>query len=187
MSGIFSAGTFSMPGIAHATISTINLAQPAPKNLLTGQVLPDFEIDDGFEQAGEGFHAIYVDRAGNVLGTFVNIPNAQIKVYSSGHILVSEQDYTVETTYYSDGKIRLIGRTRFRYFRDGRIREIDDINFRYLNNGRLRAIEDIDFNYFSNGRLKKIEDIRFRYDSDNLLETISAAQTRTGIRIIVVD
>ena len=176
-----------MPGMATSAISTVDSAQPSPKELLLSQALPDFEAEDGFELMGEGFHAIYVDRAGNVLGTFVTIPNAQIKVYASGQIAIAEQNYTVETTYYSNGQIREIGRTRFRYFGNGRIREIDDVDFRYLSNGRLRAIENIDFDYFSNGRLRKIEEVRFRYGSDNLLETISADRTRNGIHIVVVD
>ena len=187
MLGMLNAGVFSMPGMANSAISAIDPAQPSPETLLLSQALPDFEEEDGFEQMGEGFHAIYVDRAGNVLGTFVNIPNAQIKVYANGQVVVSEQNYTVETTYYSNGRIREIGRTRFRYFGNGRIREIDDIDFRYFSSGRLRAIENIDFDYFSSGRLKKIEEVRFRYDSNNLLETISADRTRSGIRIVVVE
>lgn len=187
MLGMLNAGVFSTPVRANAAISTIDPAQSSPENLLLSQVLPDFEEEDGFEEAGEGFHAIYIDRAGNVLGTFVNIPNARIKVYANGYIVVDAQDYTVEMTHYSNGKIREIGRTRFRYFGNGRIREIDDIDFRYFSNGRLSAIESVDFDYFSSGRLKKIEEVRFRYDSNHLLETISADRTRSGIRIVVVD
>ena len=185
MLGMLNASVFSMPGLANSAISTTAPGSPSPGNLLLA--LPDFEDEDGFEQMDEDFHSIYVDRAGNVLGTFVNIPHAQIKVYADGQIAVSEQNYTVETTYYSDDQIRTIGRTRFRYFRNGRIREIDDIDFRYSSSGRLRAIGNVDFSYFSSGRLRKIEDVRFRYDSDNILETISADQTRNGIRIVVVD
>lgn len=176
-----------MPVKANLAMSAIDPTQPNPENLLLSQALPDFEAEDGFEQMGAGFHAIYVDRVGNVLGTFVNIPNAQIKVYANGQVVVSEQNYTVETTYYSNGQIREIGRTRFRYFGNGRIREIDDIDFRYFSSGRLRAIENVDFDYFSSGRLRKIEEVRFQYDSDDLLETISADRTRSGIRIVVID
>lgn len=187
MLGMLGAGIFSIPGIANSAISAIDPAQPSSKGLLISQALPDFEEDDEFEQAGEGFHAIYVDRAGNVLGTFINIPNAQIKVYANGQIEVSEQNYTVETTYFSDGKVRAIGRTDFRYFRNGRIREIDDIDFRYFRSGRLREIENTDFDYLRSGRLQQIEDVHFRYDFNNLLETISADRTRSDIRIVVVD
>lgn len=187
MLGMLNAGVFSMPSRANSAISALDPAQPNPEGLLLSQALPDFEAEDGFEQMGEGFHAIYIDRTGNVLGTFVNIPNAQIKVYANGQIAVAEQNYTVETTYYSNGQIRAIGQTRFRYFGNGRIREIDDIDFHYLSSGRLSAIENIEFDYFSSGRLRKIEEVRFRYDSDDLLETISADLTRNGIRIIVVD
>lgn len=186
MLGLLNAGVFS-PTMAHSAMSTMDPVSPSAESLQLSQALPDFEDEDGFEEMGEGFHAIYVDRAGNVLGTFVNIPNAQIKVYANGEIVVAEQNYTVETTYYSDGKIRAIGRTRFRYFRSGRIREIYDIDFRYFRNGRLREIDNTDFGYLRSGRLRNIEDVRFRYDSDNLLETISDDQTRSGIRIVVVD
>jgi len=187
MSGVLTIGTVTTPVMAYVAMSSVDIAQPEPKPLLLGQALPDFEPDDGFEQTGEGFHAIYVDRRGNVLGTFVNLPNAQIKVYADGRIVVIEQDYTVETQYYSDGQIRTLGRTDFRYYRNERIRSIDDIDFRYFRSGRLRSIGSTDFDYSSSGQLQQIEDVRFRYDRDDLLETISAAETRRGIRIVVVD
>ena len=151
------------------------------------QPLLDFDEDDEFEAAGEGFHALYVDIFGNVLGTFVNIPGAKIRVYASGQIAIAEQDYTQEIQYYSNGRIRSIGETRFRYSQSGRIREIDDTEFQYSSNGRLRAIGDVDFNYSSSGRLRAIEDVNFDYRSNGQLDTISADQTRNGIRIVIVD
>ncbi|MGD1856829.1 MAG: hypothetical protein ACFB2W_21555 [Leptolyngbyaceae cyanobacterium] len=186
-SGLLNVGIFSMSDMLNATLSDVVSAQPSQKSLLLSQGLPDFDEDDEFEQAGEGIHAVYVDRAGNVLGTFVNIPNAQIKVYASGQIEITKQTYTVETNYGSDGQIRTIGRTRFRYFNNGRIREIDDIDFRYFNSGRLKRIANIDFSYFSSGRLRRIEQVRFRYSANDRLETISAAQTNSGIRIVIVN
>lgn len=187
MSGLLCVGIASTPDRALAGTSAIAPAPPSQPGRLLGQALADFEEDNEFEQLGEGFHAIYVDRAGHVLGTFVNIPHAKIKVYASGQIEVVEHDYTVETEFNSDGQIRAIGSTNFSYFNNGRIREINDINFRYFSSGQLREIETTDFDYSSSGRLRKIENVRFNYDSLGLLETISATQTLNGIRIVVVD
>ncbi len=151
------------------------------------QPLPNFDEDDEFEQAGEGFHAIYVDRLGRVLGTFVNVPGAQLQVYVAGEVAISERDYTAAVDYRSDGRIRSIGDTRLSYFRNGRLRAVAGIDFNYFQSGRFRSIDTVDFAYFSSGRLKEIEGVDFDYDSDGVLETISDRETPNGIRIIVVN
>ena len=149
--------------------------------------LMDFEEDDALNQVAEGFNAIYIDNLGNVLGTFVNIPGAKIKVYASGQIEIEERDYTTEAEYRSDGRVRQIGDVEFSYFRNGRIRSIDTIDFSYSRNGRLRNIGDLTIRYFSNGRLKEIDTVEFEYESSGLLRTISDTQTDAGILIVVVN
>ncbi|MEL6402682.1 MAG: hypothetical protein AAFR26_26960 [Cyanobacteria bacterium J06626_4] len=174
----------SEPNIADAS-ATVLASRYQSQGI--NQPLPDFDEDDEFEQAGEGFHAIYVDRLGRVLGTFVNVPGAQLQVYAGGEVAISEQDYTAAVDYRSDGRIRSIGDTRLSYFRSGRLRAVIGIDFNYFQSGRFRSIGTVDFAYFSSGRLKEIEGIDFDYDSDGVLETISDRETRNGIRIVVVN
>ena len=149
--------------------------------------LVDFDDDDGLDDEGEGFHAIYVDREGNVLGTFVNVPGAKIKVYANGQIELESRDYTTEVDYNSNGRIRTIGGARLRYFSNSRIRTIDGIDFRYSRNGLLERIGSTEIDYSSRGRLRRIEDVGFDYDRNNILESIDDNETRDGIRIIVVN
>lgn len=152
----------------------------------------DFEEDDALDQSGRGINAIYVDNRGNVLGTFVNIPGAKIKVFASGEIEIEERDYTTEIDYYSDGRdgrIREIGNVRFRYYSNDRIREIGNIDFTYRRNGQLERIDALRFRYFANGRIKEIDNVRFDYESasSDLIETISSSYTQGGIRIVIVN
>ena len=149
----------------------------------------DFEEDDALDQSGRGINAIYVDNQGNVLGTFVNIPGAKIKVFASGEIEIEERDYTTEIDYHRDGRIREIGNARFRYYSNDRIREIGNIDFTYRRNGQLKRIDNLRFRYFVNGRIKEIDNVRFDYESasSNLIETISSPFTRGGIRIVIVN
>ncbi|MEM7794797.1 MAG: hypothetical protein AAF579_10125 [Cyanobacteria bacterium P01_C01_bin.118] len=156
-------------------------AQPSSQNLV------NFNDEDSLDDVDEGFNAVYVDREGNLLGTFVNVPGAKIKVYSDGQIELDSRDYTTEINYASDGDIRSIGRERLSYSSSGRIRRIGDTNFRYTSRGALRSIGDTTIDYSSRGRLQKIEDVSFDYDRDGMIESIEARETRDGIRIIVVN
>ena len=151
------------------------------------QISVNFDEEDGLDDEGPGFHAIYLDREGNVLGTFVNVPGAKIKVYADGQIELESRDYTTEIDYYSDGDIRSIGNVRFRYSSGGRIRKIGDTDFRYSRRGLLQRIGDTELDYSSRGRLQKIEDVSLDYDRDGVIESIEARETRDGIRIIVVN
>jgi len=187
VSGLLNIALFSLTARGLASTSAIAPTYPSHQDQQVSQALPDFEVDDDLETAGEGVQAIYVDQVGNVLGTFVNIPGARIKVYANGEIAIDEQDYTQEIRYFSNGRIRTIGNAEFGYFSTGRIREIDGIAFSYFSSGRPRAVGNIDFEYFSSGRLAAIDNVRFEYDSTGQLETISAAQTSSGIRIVVID
>ncbi|MBD0337009.1 MAG: hypothetical protein ICV62_16090 [Cyanobacteria bacterium Co-bin13] len=151
----------------------------------------NFDEDAGLEQPEDIttalFQAIYINRAGEVLGTFVSVPGARIKVYASGQIEIEARDYTTEVTYYNNGCPRTIGNSRLNYFSGGRIRSIDRINFTYYGNGRLRTLGGLRFNYFNSGRLQDISNVALEYDSDGMLKRISASQTNSGIRVIVVD
>lgn len=150
-------------------------------------MLLDFDEEDGLNQEEDGFNAIYVDREGNVLGTFVNVQGAKLKVYADGRIELESRDYTTEVDYDANGKIRSIGNVRLRYFNSDRIRSIGDVDFRYSRNGHLDRIGNTEFDYSSRGRLRRIEDVRFDYDRDDILESIDDNETRDGIRIIVVN
>lgn len=151
------------------------------------QILVDFDEEDGLDNEGPGFHAIYVDREGNVLGTFVNVPGAKIRVYADGQIELESRDYTTEIDYYSNGNIRSIGDTRFRYSTNGRLRSIGDIDFRYSRRGLFQRVGNTELDYSSRGRLQKIEDVSFDYDRNGVIESIEARETQDGIRIIVVN
>ena len=151
------------------------------------QILVDFEEEDGLDDEGLGFHAIYVDREGNVLGTFVNVPGAKIKVYADGQIELESRDYTTEIDYYYDGDIRSIGNARFRYSSNGRIRTIGDTDFRYSRRGLFERVGNTELDYSSRGRLQKIEDVSFDYDRNGVIESIEARETQDGISIIVVN
>lgn len=172
----------SLTGTATATDTDTDASDQT-----SSELLPDFEADDGLESEEEGFDTIYVDREGNLLGTFVNVPGAKIKVYASGQIEFEARDYTTEVDYDSNGRIRAIGRTRLSYYPSGRIRSIANIDFRYSKSGRVRSIGDTDFDYARSGRISEIEDVEFEYDRDGILESIDASQTRDGIRIVVVN
>ena len=184
---------FSLSFVLLLTTLGLFLATPtanadSPKQTQTStETSVDFDDDDGLDDEGDGFHAIYVDREGNVLGTFVNVPGAQIKVYANGRIDLESRDYTTEVDYNSNGRIRTIGGARLRYFNNNRIRTIDGIDFRYSRNGRLERIGSTEIDYSSRGRLRRIEDVGFDYDRNNILESIDDNETRDGIRIIVVN
>lgn len=147
----------------------------------------DFDEEDDLETTEEGFQAIYVNQRGGVLGTFVTVPGARIKVYASGQIEIDKRDYTTEITYYNDGRIRTLGNAQFTYYTDGRIRTIDNTRFRYFGTGRLQSIDNIDFRYYNSGRLQSIDDVSFDYEPIGEIRSISSAETRRGIRIVVVD
>ncbi|MBT9316229.1 hypothetical protein [Leptothoe spongobia] len=152
------------------------------------EFLVDFEEEDGLDHEKAGFNAVYIDREGNVLGTFVNVPGAKIKVYSDGRIELESRDYTTEVDYNSNGEIRSIGDARLRYFSgSNRVRAIDDIDFRYRRNGLVERIGNTEFDYSSRGRLRRIEDVRLNYDRNDILESIDDNKTQDGIRIIVVN
>jgi hypothetical protein len=149
-----------------------------------------FEVeDDTLRPSEEGFQAIYVDSVGNTLGTFVTVPGARLKVYASGVVEIDQRDYTAEITYFDDGRLRRLGNTRFTYYSSGRIRTIDRIRFSYFaSSGRLQRIDNVDFSYFaSSGRLQRIDNVSFDYERSGVIRRISANQTHSGIRIVVVN
>ncbi|MBD2259468.1 hypothetical protein [Pseudanabaena sp. FACHB-2040] len=184
-------GSHSRVGSALQQLSTNALAQTSQRDQNSPPARQDFDEDAGLEQPEDIrtalFQAVYVNRAGDVLGTFVNVPGAKIKVYASGQIEFEARDYTTEVTYYDNGRPRVIGNSRLTYYNDGSIRSIGGINFSYYNNSRLRNLGSLRFVYFNSGRLQNIDNVSFEYDSDGVLKRISASQTSSGIRVIVVD
>ncbi|MEM6256476.1 MAG: hypothetical protein AAF821_26505 [Cyanobacteria bacterium P01_D01_bin.156] len=175
-------------------LATVGITATVPANAETlkstqksTQSLVDFNEEDGLDEEAIGFHSIYVDREGNVLGTFVNVPGAKIKVYADGQTELESRDYTTEIDYYSDGGIRSIGNARFRYSRNGRIQTIGGTDFRYNRRGLFQRVGDIEIDYSSRGRLQKIEDVSFDYDRSGMIESIESRETRNGIRIVVVN
>lgn len=184
---------FSLSLVLLLTASGLFLTAPAAHANLSKQVqdraelLVDFDDEDGLTNAEEGVNAIYVDTEGNVLGTFVNIPGAKIKVYADGRIELEDRDYTTELDYYSNGRIRSIGDDRFRYANSGRIRSIGTTDFRYTRSGVFRRVGNTELDYSARGRLQKIENVDFDYDRDGTIETIEDRETQDGIRIIVVN
>ncbi|PSN15338.1 hypothetical protein C7293_07550 [filamentous cyanobacterium CCT1] len=101
--------------------------------------------DDALELGEEGFQAIYIDALGNVLGTFVTVPGARLKVFANGQLTIDQRDFTTEITYFSNGRIRTLGDARFEYFSGGQISSINGIRFSYFTNGRLASIGDVRF------------------------------------------
>ncbi|MEA5451682.1 hypothetical protein VB780_24110 [Leptolyngbya sp. CCNP1308] len=147
----------------------------------------DFEFqEEDLALAAEGFQTIYVDALGNVLGTFVTVPGARLKVYANGQIAIDRRDFTTEVTTFSDGRIRAVGEARFEYFSNGRVSNINGIRFSYFNSGRLQSIGDVRFSYFSRGQLQSIDDVFFDYERSGVIRSISQIQTSDGIRIVVV-
>lgn len=147
----------------------------------------DFEFQENeLELATEGFQTIYVDALGNVLGTFVTVPGARLKVYANGQLAIDRRDFTTEVTTFNNGRISAIGAARFEYFSNGRISSINGIRFSYFTSGRLQSIDDIRFSYFSRGQLQSIDDVSFDYERSGVLRSISQTQTSDGIRIVVV-
>lgn len=173
-------------GASDTSFSLAAVADASKRFQVSGSQV-DFEEDDALDQADEGFNAVYIDNLGNVLGTFVNIPGAKVKVYADGRIELEERDYTTEVDYRGDGRVMRIGDVTFSYFRNGRIRTIDDIDFSYSRNGRLRGIGDLEIRYFASGRLKEIDTVDFEYEPSGILRTISETQTDDGILIVVVN
>lgn len=149
--------------------------------------LMDFEEDDALEPMDNGFNAIYVDNQGSVLGTFVYIPGAKLKVYASGQMVIEERDYTTRAEYYNNGRLREIGGVEFRYFNGGRIRSIGNVDFRYSNRGELTDVDNVHIKYANSGRVREIDGVRFEYERFGVIETISSVQTESGIRIVVVN
>jgi hypothetical protein len=135
----------------------------------------------------EGFQAIYIDLFGNVLGTFVTVPGARLKVYANGDVEIDQRDFTTEVTYFGNGRIRTVGNARFEYFNNGRIRRLHDINFSYFTNGHPQAIGNLRFTYFSQGRLHRIGNVAVDYERNGEIRRISQPQTSQGVRIIVVN
>lgn len=167
-----------LPGLGSDSAAYANQSYPTQA---------DFEFqDDDLELDEEGFQTIYVDDLGNVLGTFVTVPGARLKVYANGQIAIDRRDFTTEVTTFSNGRISAIGEARFEYFSSGRISSINGIRFSYFNSGRLQSIDDIRFSYFSRGQLQSIDDVFFDYDRSGMIRSISQTQTSDGIRIIVV-
>ncbi len=145
----------------------------------------EFQEED-LELAAEGFQTIYVDALGNVLGTFVTVPGARLKVYANGQVAIDRRDFTTEVTTFNNGRISAVGEARFEYFSTGRISSINGIRFSYFNSGRLQSIDDVRFSYFSQGQLQSIGDVSFNYERSGALRSISQNRTSDGIRIIVV-
>ena len=175
------------------TITGLALSTPAYAHLpkqtsVPVRTLPDFDDDDGLDEHEEyGIHTLYVDNAGNLLGTFVNVPGAKVKVYADGRVELQLRNYTREVDYYPNGNIRSIGDIRFRYYSNSRIRKIGGIHFRYNSRGVLRRIGRTNIDYGSRGRLEAIEYVDFDYDNNGMLESIEASHTRYGTRIVVVN
>ncbi|MBD2259467.1 hypothetical protein [Pseudanabaena sp. FACHB-2040] len=178
-------------GSALQQLSANALAQTSQRYQSSPTAQQDFDEDAGLEQPENIrtalFQAVYINRAGNLLGTFVNVPGGKIKVYASGQIEIEARDYTTEVTYYNNGRLRTVGNSRLTYFNDGRIRSIGRISFSYYGNGRLRTLGGLRFDYFNNGRLRDIDNVFFEYSSDGVIKRISTSQTNSGIRVIVVD
>jgi hypothetical protein len=80
-----------------------------------------------------GSTPLFVDNRGNVLGTFVYVLGAKIKVLASGAIAIDEQDYTYKVKYDNKGRVHSIGDADFSYFNNGQIRSINGIVFTYFN------------------------------------------------------
>ncbi|EKU98073.1 hypothetical protein Lepto7375DRAFT_7333 [Leptolyngbya sp. PCC 7375] len=53
-----------------------------------------------------GSQPLDVDNAGNLLGTFVNVPGAKFKVYADGRVELQLRNYTTEVDHYPNGNIR---------------------------------------------------------------------------------
>ena len=146
-----------------------------------------FEYQDNARELGEeGFQAIYIDALGNVLGTFVTVPGARLKVYANGQLTIDQRDFTTEITYFSNGRIRTLGDARFEYFSGGQISNINGIRLSYFSDGRLSSIGDVRFSYFSQGQLRSIDDVSLEYEPRGIIRSISQNQTDDGIRIVVV-
>ncbi|MBD0269471.1 MAG: hypothetical protein ICV77_14405 [Cyanobacteria bacterium Co-bin8] len=181
----------SLGGSALQQLSANALAQTSQLDQSSPPAQQDFDEDAGLEQPEDIrtalFQAVYINRAGNLLGTFVNVPGGKIKVYASGQIEIEARDYTTEVTYYNNGRLRTVGNSRLTYFNDGRIRSIGRISFSYYGNGRLRTLGGLRFDYFNNGRLRDIDNVFFEYTSDGVIKRVSTSQTNSGIRVIVVD
>ncbi|MFQ4134822.1 hypothetical protein PGN35_000725 [Nodosilinea sp. PGN35] len=148
----------------------------------------DFEFQpEALEPEREGLHAVYVDTAGNLLGTFVVVPGARLRIDATGQVEIDQRDFTTEATYFNDGRLRTLGDARFAYAINGRIRSIHGINFNYFSNGRLRAVGNTRLDYSRQGRLQRIADVSLDYDGSGTLRRINQNQTRDGIRIVVVN
>ena len=179
--------SFSLALLMTAAVAVPADAHVSKQNQREANVLPDFDEDDGLEQEETAFNAVYLDREGNVLGTFIDVPGARIRVYTGGSIEIETRDYTTGVDYYSDGQIRRIGNTRFRYSNSDRIRRIGETEFQYTRSGRFRQIGNVSFDYSSRGRLQQIENVDLDYDRDGILESIEDRETRNGVRIVVVN
>lgn len=193
LTGLLGISTLLMSGVAGSAFAIAAPRTSAHSDTLISQryQVPggpiDFEEDDALEPTDDGFNAIYVNNRGSVLGTFINIPGAKIKVYANGQIEIEERDYTTEVDFRDDGSIREIGDVDFRFSGVGRISAIGDIDFRYSSSGRLREIADIEVRYFSSGRVKEIDTVEFDYERSGVIRTISEPQTEDGVWVVVVN
>ncbi|WP_035990903.1 hypothetical protein [Leptolyngbya sp. KIOST-1] len=171
-----------------ALVGLSTLSPLVPDAVASAVAQADFEFQpESLDPEREGLEAVYVDTAGNLLGTFVMIPGARLRVDASGQIEVERRDFTTEVTYFNDGRIRTLGNALFVYATSGRIRSVHGINFNYFSSGRLRAVGHTLLNYSRQGRLQRIADVSLDYDSSGALRRISQNQTRDGVRVVVIN
>ncbi len=171
-----------------ALVSLSALSPLLPNSVARAVAQVDFEFEpEALDSEREGLRAVYVDTAGNLLGTFISVPGARLRVDASGQLQIDQRDFTTEVTYFNDGRIRTLGNARFTYATSGRIRSIHGINFNYFSSGRLSAVGNTQLSYSRQGRLQRVAEVSFDYDGSGALRRISQNQTRDGIRIVVVN